>query len=742
MSTTDTQAWLERVSNEAAANATASEKPMAGLENDAANPVPGERTTEGKTVDDRKADLHVKSPQQLGVTDAPDPVANDENIATPTTDPSKTMSINGDKPAGTKTLTDSSVSTEEAHPNEPVIGGKMPEESKMDEDPRGTVEHDNKIHHEVKVNDKDVETVKRDGEVEVNPREEVGVKDNGPGTHEPQQNKVAQDQLEGSVKHADELKSKVAVEEHEKGTALGDPGLKETNVVDGSPLEDPAAQDPIDHKADLTSVSTEDAPEGADVPAVVEPQGEDVAAAVTEQIEATDVPAATPAATDVPVEEGSVPATAETAPQTELASAISEIVGDTTDPVNDSLQQMDAVANDITDMERTQTALENYHALLTRAAEKDGTIDPTVMQSVMIGLESFGEPVLLTKMPSVESFSDATGRWTVSQEALDGLKSKAALVGTGLKNALAKLWDMLKNLWVQLTSETVRYERANKALRGSIQKLSKENTEDFSFSNMAALCIESNFVGDNPNTISTTIKTLEKVGERFPSMLIKVVDAYESAVNAHQAGEKLTRDELHAMWAEAEQRFDFNQLGLKEVNDSKLKQFVAEADSSILAKSEHNRYFASPLMVGGAFLVGRIFDSSGDREKNLDNFKFLLLQAVNKDTPSSARAPSKNALLQINTQVDELISAIERMKDINSEQGPMYKRLDKLGKSQSERIDISSMAYSATVTYVNFQRELIKHSVGLLKALVKLQAAALKHHDADAKVDMSQAATA
>jgi len=444
--------WLEQVSKESV--------------DDQATAVIGEHVESGQgSMNAVKTDLDVNKPEDLGVTDVPHEDDGENKV---NADPDDQVKIDPDKAPGTKTLSDTSISTE-SHPNEPVIGGKMPEESKMDEDPRGEVTHKTTTDESVKVTDNEVSMPETDTEESLEADDGIKKINGEARTHEPQQTREARKQLEGDVDVAKVDNANVSIEDAEGN-------------LDNVDLSSPEAPLNVD---------------GTDVEDVVRDEANEAPEGVTG------------------------------APDTQLASDIVDITqGNGQDPVQEAAEHMNEVADDLEEMELMSQSLERYHELLTQATANGGLVDPLLAKAVQIGMESFGEPWMVDGMPSLESYSDPTDRFTVSNEAMDNIKGKLADLAKATRNAIAKLWEWLQDLWNRISADADKLKaKADELIQkaGGIEEL---NEAPMPIKGAERLYISKVFAGDTVQPIVELNRAANSFLVAYPKMTREMLEVF------------------------------------------------------------------------------------------------------------------------------------------------------------------------------------------------------------------------
>lgn len=611
-------------------------------------------------------------------------------------DPDRDVNADGNKAGGKPAIGDASVGLE-AHPNEPVAGGKMPEENKMDENPRGTVTHVDGTKEGVTVSTKDLDTPTTD-EKNINADKDLDIEvgDKNVPTHVPGQTKVAQKQLDGSVDTLPLKTASVSIESL-------DP---EADVVEGA--------------APVVAGEGEVAP----VAPVVEGEG-----VVADPVESTE-------------------GESEGEGQSQLAMDISEITMDEVDPVEEAEAHVNEVADDIEQMEQMQTSLEAYHAILSQAMQRDGKIDPLLARTVSIGLENFGESWLTQAMPSLESFSDPTAQWTVSTEALDNLKKKSGELASGAKAALLKLWDWLVDLFNKVTSNTVALRDRNKIIEGLANSITTPNSKAMELKGARRLYANDLFVGDSP----AGLQSIKKAGENFlvtyPRTVEKVLNQFKTNVKKLNHLTHSGDDVMRIGQAAYDDNFKFEAFGLKPVTGNAIpatfSKFNAVGRSEILAGNK--AMYAGLKTATSTGANGSSFNANQTAFLNPELFKMGFLDvtdAKSGEPDAQLKVPAPNVIKVMIKSVDDLISTLDDIKGAQASLSKTKETLDRdvfaiysvgeyfkseMGQAAVGMANI--LGRNAMVPVGNY----IGYLVGMIKAFQALLTAYVEHHGGKAEV--------
>lgn len=208
--------------------------------------------------------------------------------------------------------------------------------------------------------------------------------------------------------------------------------------------------------------------------------------------------------------------------------------------------QLDEVEPQIKTIEAKAVALEDYYDLLCRQ-EKYGyfvskeTFDLNV-KTLQLGLEAVermdtpedDDDVLEGEYERVDSEDDE------SEDTKDGKPSLSSRVWTTLKkiwqwlkDTTARALDWIKDYWNKYTEGTVKLKKRLKSLEAKVAHLTGD--EVLELRSPGTLCIEKEFVGDNPNVF----KDLSSVVRGILEVRFTTLDKFVSKIGYHDASSVL-----------------------------------------------------------------------------------------------------------------------------------------------------------------------------------------------------------
>lgn len=328
--------------------------------------------------------------------------------------------------------------------------------------------------------------------------------------------------------------------------------------------------------------------------------------------------------------------------------------GEDFDEVDDAadeemMEPVDAVAEDVENFGVMQNALEAYQELLAAEVTAGRAVSPALVRSIMIGLESFQEPELMSNIPSLEDFADPTGKYSVSNELADNIAGKARMVGQAVIEAVKRLWEQLLDMLAQLKHNVPALTESNKALSEALRSLKDSKGGKISVKGAERLFIGENFGGDAAANYSSLGKFAAKFMVAYPLQLTAVI----------------------ANWEKSEER-DAAALATA-IGNGFLPQQWGLLDSTVAkvpAMDKYDAVFASPVLLGN----GRIYAGKNDAPSSngvsalSDVWKIEWVKdPVTVDVAATeVNLPSVANLGLIVKAIDDLIGQIPFMTDINS----------------------------------------------------------------------------
>jgi hypothetical protein len=165
------------------------------------------------------------------------------------------------------------------------------------------------------------------------------------------------------------------------------------------------------------------------------------------------------------------------------------------------IEDFNAVLADIDRLEMMATALESYEGILEASLERGGADDATI-RVIKTAVESFDEDLAGGKViPSIEAFGQTNSRKGATLVSVESLGDKLKATGEAIKKAIAKLFDILLDLWNILTDGLGRAEKRLLKLKGELKSLKSSAGSKVSVSNRR-LMAEGKFVGNDPASIT------------------------------------------------------------------------------------------------------------------------------------------------------------------------------------------------------------------------------------------------
>lgn len=296
-----------------------------------------------------------------------------------------------------------------------------------------------------------------------------------------------------------------------------------------------------------------------------------------------------------------------------------------------------------------QNALEAYQELLAAEVTAGRAVSPALVRSIMIGLESFQEPELMSNIPSLEDFADPTGKYSVSNELADNIAGKARMVGQAVIEAVKRLWEQLLDMLAQLKHNVPALTESNKAFSEALRSLKDSKGGKISVKGAERLFIGENFGGDAAANYSSLGKFAAKFMVAYPLQLTAVI----------------------ANWEKSEER-DAAALATA-IGNGFLPQQWGLLDSTVAkvpAMDKYDAVYASPVLLGN----GRIYAGKNDAPSSngvsalSDVWKIEWVKdPVTVDVAATeVNLPSVANLGLIVKAIDDLIGQIPFMTDINS----------------------------------------------------------------------------
>lgn len=196
----------------------------------------------------------------------------------------------------------------------------------------------------------------------------------------------------------------------------------------------------------------------------------------------------------------------------------------TVTPIETLQEEIEEIQDDIDHFTDVAQSLEAYADILTQALANGGADDLTV-QAIRVGLESLdesfgGENVV----PALEAFGKTSSRQTATQVSLEKVGESLGKVIEAIRRAVAKLMEILRELWVQMTGGAARAKKRLGELKGRIEKLKDvAGPEKVELKSPARLMVDQTFVGNDPAAVKAIARIAEFMYNDYPAEVLDIV---------------------------------------------------------------------------------------------------------------------------------------------------------------------------------------------------------------------------
>jgi len=310
--------------------------------------------------------------------------------------------------------------------------------------------------------------------------------------------KVSNEDASDDAAASEEAVSTESSEEEKKDDIDGEDDEKPKH--DDSKEVDPDSQ----HEADVekpveAELKTPETGDDQDTPEADDNVKADPKGAQTDEVSSEDHHEAAEQE-DAPVEGG------------ETSEAPAEDDVDEVDDMEDDLQAVAKVESDIDHFESVSESLERYYDILSRGMDVNDGVSGETADAIRIGLENL-DPMFHEKevIPAMEAFGQISSRHTATYISMESLSGKMKAVAEATKRGIAKLFEMLKELYNKVRNNTLGLKKKVDKLETRVNGLNGNlpQTVDVVVSNPTKLHDGSKFVGNDLKTITL----LKDVGE-------------------------------------------------------------------------------------------------------------------------------------------------------------------------------------------------------------------------------------
>jgi len=230
-----------------------------------------------------------------------------------------------------------------------------------------------------------------------------------------------------------------------------------------------------------------------------------------EAVEQEDAPAPVEAP-EAPVEEEDAQVEGDETPETPAEDDVEAV-----DDMEDDLQAVAKIESDIDHFERVSESLERYYDILSRGMDVNDGVSGETADAIRIGLENL-DPMFQEEevIPAMEAFGQISSRHTATYISMESLSGKMKTVVEATKRAIAKLFEMLYDLWTKVSGGAARAKKRVAKLGARLEDLKGDASVQTEISGSAKLNIGTQFMGNDPRGVAAIEDVAEYVYNDYP----------------------------------------------------------------------------------------------------------------------------------------------------------------------------------------------------------------------------------
>lgn len=329
------------------------------------------------------------------------------------------------------------------------------------------------------------------------------------------------------------------------GSTEQDSGLpkapQEKEVVEPSSQTETETDKPVTAKLDANEAGDEQKTPESDDQIDPDPKGaqtNNVSSEVHhEAVEQDDVPQS-PEGGEVNDEPEDAPVEEEEVPAADAETDVTPAPEEDPDDMEDDLAAVTKVEDDIDHFNRVSESLERYYDILSRGMEEHDGIYGETAEAIRIGLENL-DPMFQEEevIPAMEAFGQVSSRHTATYISLESLSSKMKTVIEATRRAIAKLFEMLKDIFNKAINGTLGMTKRVDELKTRAKALSDKNSQlpsydvDMMVNGATRFQVGGKFVANDPKQIDELIRVGEYVFNDFPQGADKVLETVKGLID-------------------------------------------------------------------------------------------------------------------------------------------------------------------------------------------------------------------
>jgi len=210
--------------------------------------------------------------------------------------------------------------------------------------------------------------------------------------------------------------------------------------------------------------------------------------------------------------------------ETDVTPAVDEADGDE-DHFEEETQQIAKVESDIDHFQQVSESLEAYYEILHRGMEEYDGVHADTAEAIRLGIERL-DPMFQDAeiIPAMEAFGQISSRHTATYISMESVGSKMKTVAEATKRAIAKLFELLYEMWTKVTGGASRTRTRAKKLAERLDDLKGDSSIQTQVAGSARLTIGSQFMGNDPRGLAAIEDVAEYIYHDYPRIATGIAD--------------------------------------------------------------------------------------------------------------------------------------------------------------------------------------------------------------------------
>lgn len=387
------------------------------------------------------------------------------------------------------------------------------------------------------------------------------------------------------------------------------------------------------------------------------------------------------------------------------------------DGIDEEVQHIAKVESDIDHFQDVSESLEAYYGILARGMETTDGVHGDTAEAIRLGIERL-DPMFQDAdiIPAMEAFGQISSRHTATYISMETVNDNIKTVMEATKRAIAKLFELLYELWTKVTGGVARTRIRVKKLAEQLDNLKGDASVQTQVSGSARLTIGTQFMGNDPRGLAAIEDVAEYIYQDYPRIALGI------ASDTAQLFEKIPLTPKHRLDAASKQMnaavedavADFVKIPKKYL--TKLPNQTTAEQSELPPKLRKvSGVQRSHRLPGNYAVVQYISERTGSAKEAMLNFgdlfnvAFIALEgASGAQKTETYRVPSVREMTEITKRTTAVLDQINK-GDANK----------KAYKDAKQKLEKTSEIIDAKVNMPHLSNPLVRSLNGMARTLTQ-----------------------